>query len=665
MAVEEAPREERYGPSYGTMAESKAEALARGRLRRRLEALAAVLAAALSLGVLLLGSRAASPTDGASAVLHVEETAAAWQSDCRGGVCLFASNAYERLLGRPIGDRRSGGSVVVEVYRDTHLEVEAEACAMEVSGPVEVKHAAGCSLEVRASVVGSFEVSGRVVERGSRSALVVKYVLMTRYVRREIRDVTPEDRQRYLDAVAVATTVDDDAGRKSYGPRYRSVDYFVRLRLEGAQRDSDPWHWNPAFLTRHVALAAQFERSLQSIDQRVALPYWDFTADYAPDNYERWPRSVLYREDWFSTANPENAYKIVDAGRFAFTPVRTNARAYSAVTNPYGLLAAPWSTNPTPFVTRTAYHYGQFSVSPDQLVSCDAFARAMRSARTLSSLADVMSSLFETFVAVNNGGAWNYDSVLRDRQDGLDAVAPQRGKLMGLTKAYWRNGYVSCPALCAHDAPQTACACGLSAAARLKFKGDAYAVFNSTRELSTTVFGSSLGTIPANDSAWRLALDQVANGGYPATLSSDAAPNDPIYWLLAGLLERYVHQVRYLNASGAYDFDDSWTASSRRHPAALVYDWHNVKSPLDLPKAYRSPPPGSRDHDLLPFDVDDVLMDLDKPAVTNAEYFNLSAPFSPHLRYVYDRLLNWTTCGFAFGFYSSVPHLAPTAAAAA
>lgn len=47
-----------------------------------------------------------------------------------------------------------------------------------------------------------------------------------------------------------------------------------------------------------------------------------------------------------------------DRGRFAFVPVMANATEYSNVYNSFGLLRAPWNSDPNPFLTRHDHVFG-------------------------------------------------------------------------------------------------------------------------------------------------------------------------------------------------------------------------------------------------------------------------------------------------------------------
>ena len=44
-----------------------------------------------------------------------------------------------------------------------------------------------------------------------------------------------------------------------------------------------PWHNGKVFFTSHAAFALEMEQSLQAIAPSIALPYWDYTIDGAPN----------------------------------------------------------------------------------------------------------------------------------------------------------------------------------------------------------------------------------------------------------------------------------------------------------------------------------------------------------------------------------------------
>lgn len=55
--------------------------------------------------------------------------------------------------------------------------------------------------------------------------------VVVKYVRREIRQLTDRDRETFFNAVAVIQRVPSAVGRRLYGVKYFSKDYFNRLHL--------------------------------------------------------------------------------------------------------------------------------------------------------------------------------------------------------------------------------------------------------------------------------------------------------------------------------------------------------------------------------------------------------------------------------------------------
>ena len=73
-----------------------------------------------------------------------------------------------------------------------------------------------------------------------------------KYVRREIRELTAEDRERYLGAVQVIYNTDTAAGQQLYGSAYRGSEWLVREHLYGAaSKMCDHWHDDAGFLNHH------------------------------------------------------------------------------------------------------------------------------------------------------------------------------------------------------------------------------------------------------------------------------------------------------------------------------------------------------------------------------------------------------------------------------
>lgn len=54
------------------------------------------------------------------------------------------------------------------------------------------------------------------------------------------------------------------AGSSSYGPKFKTIDYFVTKHLVGsASRSCDAWHDDAGMANHHSAISLEFEQALQ------------------------------------------------------------------------------------------------------------------------------------------------------------------------------------------------------------------------------------------------------------------------------------------------------------------------------------------------------------------------------------------------------------------
>ncbi len=178
--------------------------------------------------------------------------------------------------------------------------------------------------------------------------------VMIKYVRREIRSLIDQDRLAFFNAVSIMQRVPTSVGKKIYGDKYRSRDYFNRIHLYyGGNITCDHWHQGPGFVTSHITFSLLFEQSLQAINPSISLPYWDFTLEstlYTPKTFRY---SGVFSNDWFGDSVCSNEYHTPSEGRFAYVPVMEDASKFSLLVNSYGLLRSPWNADPTPYLTRS------------------------------------------------------------------------------------------------------------------------------------------------------------------------------------------------------------------------------------------------------------------------------------------------------------------------
>ncbi|KAJ8598205.1 hypothetical protein CTAYLR_005535 [Chrysophaeum taylorii] len=583
-----------------------------------------------SVGTYFFEGSAVVDEDDEAITLGVE----AWeQKVCGGaGVCVVASNEYERSLGRAImnGKQEELGAIVVEVFEPTVLRVAgATSCSLEVEEPLVVVEGDGCTLIVEAATAG--ETSGRVVGHFS-------FLVLTRYVRRELRDLSASDRENYLGAMHVLWDLDDEAGAARYGDKFKSTASLTRTHLyHSANKECDSWHGGPSFYVVHAAFTTAFEQSIQSVDARVCAHYWDHTIDAASG--AGWVESPVFADSFFGSVHPNNTAHVVDSGRWAYTKLYAKAWSYSRITNAYGLLMAPWNTIKTPFVTRAQQLWG-WPHDKGGMVDCFKVETTVKTYS--SSLSEMMEptevnlhSKIHGFV----GGAWNYLPEMKAREQRLyDAMGKQGTSYwLEVHKELWRLGAVHCPTYCAEDVLESNCDCVLNP---YFANYTAYHVLKYAHLIETYL--SNVTNTGTNDTIWNDVLDQGVNGGHQGTMLNDGSPSDPVFWIIHQMQDRLISALRWYADTSTLVFGQEFGDSLSQN----LFNWTGVDGPpflarVDWSKSYSCP--GQGVNDLQPFK--NLLRNTRSSTHTNAEYYNMTAPFSNHTTFVYDQLTNFSQCG--------------------
>ena len=104
-----------------------------------------------------------------------------------------------------------------------------------------------------------------------------EFTMAAKYIRREIRSLTDDDRNKFLDALKIMYTVPMEEGQKLYGSKYVDASSSLRKHLYGAGRtDCDNWHDGAGILTHHMAFTLEVEQALQAIDPSISMAYWEY-----------------------------------------------------------------------------------------------------------------------------------------------------------------------------------------------------------------------------------------------------------------------------------------------------------------------------------------------------------------------------------------------------
>lgn len=121
-------------------------------------------------------------------------------------------------------------------------------------------------------------------------------------MKRELRSLTTEDREAFLDAAIAIWENRQEAGEAKYGSKFTSVDTLVAVHsLASNDIMCDGFHEGSGFITHHLALTNTFEAALRSVNPAVTLPYWDFTIEGEAIRYGRHSRHGynLLKENYY------------------------------------------------------------------------------------------------------------------------------------------------------------------------------------------------------------------------------------------------------------------------------------------------------------------------------------------------------------------------------
>ncbi|CAM9856817.1 unnamed protein product [Pylaiella littoralis] len=186
--------------------------------------------------------------------------------------------------------------------------------------------------------------------------------VMVKYVRREIRTLTDEEREELFDAMFAlwSVRVDGGNGTELYGEDYADIYAINRLHFKASSpMDCDYFHDGLGFLTNHAVISNTFEYSLQKVNPKLTLPYWDFTIDgssagggFGESVSSAQDLSPIFTPEWFGTIDP--ADNMVKDGRWAYTPIPQMDLNNPGDVSPdvYGKLRAPWNVNDRAYLTR-------------------------------------------------------------------------------------------------------------------------------------------------------------------------------------------------------------------------------------------------------------------------------------------------------------------------
>ncbi|CAM9353897.1 unnamed protein product [Heterosigma akashiwo] len=256
-------------------------------------------------------------------------------------VTITISNEYP-----PLEDsvKMYGWQHIVEPYRTTTLTFEGANSkymytwsivnAAQPSQQLEVEGNGNSEVSVVFTEAGRF-YDINIEERDTHGASqYFKIQVICKYVRREIRTLNQEDRQKYFNALEAFHTLSQEDGQKLYGTTFYSHKELTVQHLETVGSCS-PWHSGPNFITTHLAFVADLEKVLQAIEPTIAMPYWNYIQDSVEYGNAWSTESKVFSDAFFGAYQESGELR----GRWGFTLPRVqSAEDRETAHNSYGYL---------------------------------------------------------------------------------------------------------------------------------------------------------------------------------------------------------------------------------------------------------------------------------------------------------------------------------------
>mmetsp|Transcript_38113 Transcript_38113/g.49175 ORF Transcript_38113/g.49175 Transcript_38113/m.49175 type:complete len:640 (+) Transcript_38113:38-1957(+) len=282
--------------------------------------------------------------------------------------------------------------------------------------------------------------------------------LYVRYVRREIRNLFDDDLDELLDSMHILWEVEQDEGVEKFGDQYKSIVEMHKFHLKFAGDNiCDHLHDGYGFVSQHSAMTMVFEQSLQAVNPKLTVPYWDYTLDveqhYAEkgsQDFTDFTNSELFTEKYFGNTD-ESTFRIKN-GRWADLEVPYLWDAIpeeewgDMATNVYGQLRAPWSNNEDPHVIRSTTQCGADSSLYFGMPDCQVLSTLLNE-RTLAAYMQDISYDPHGPIHIQLGGAVGceeaYDA-MRDYFDNERELKYLKAQAFIFHKSAYRGGIMVC-----------------------------------------------------------------------------------------------------------------------------------------------------------------------------------------------------------------------------
>ncbi|CAM9774773.1 unnamed protein product, partial [Heterosigma akashiwo] len=532
------------------------------------------------------------------------------------------------------------GKKLVEPFQNTEISIDKIANGAkyrfeilnddgEVLNRLEGHHV-GLTFEK----VGNYLI--RVTEELSNGEVTTdEHPAVCKYVRRELRTLFKHDREELLDAMSELWKVRDEEGQEKYGKEYTSIFSLLvyHLTLAG-DRTCDHMHDGYGFMQHHSALSKLFERSLQAINPKLTLPYWDYIFDIeewanTPEE-ERWDftQGELFTAEWFGRTNSETHY--VEDGRWAGleVPLITEvdeAQQESTPRNAYGHMRAPWAANPDPHLMRAQTVCGQLSTVQEESAGRCSSLKSLWKQNTFEDFGHFISYLPHGRIHLLLGGAFGCEESLQswhDIEEIKDAQWFDTDYAISLAFAMHKNlyrwGQIEC------DVPNEPCYCP-------DFEDLLDSESNMKEFLLDALFELKLQRF-SHETKKKVVASLCKSGTIVGDNLQSSSSYSPEFWPIHGTVER-MYQAKKLGYRGIPLLEDE------SYPEYGAGSW----------LVYHDYCEGHEASDPVLGGMSKVWVGEEARELTNEEYLQIMDPTrDTGLDYIYDHL-SWDYCQDVFG----------------
>ncbi len=145
------------------------------------------------------------------------------------------------------------------------------------------------------------------------SNVTLQEVVWVKYIRRELKRLTADDQEKFLNAINMMWRVNTVDGIALYGPRYKSAYYFNQIHIDASGNGvCDMFHGGIGFLNNHLYITNYFEQSMRLIEPSTSLHYLEYAEMFGSEEFQNHKKNILdggrsltvLSDEWFGNSDP-------------------------------------------------------------------------------------------------------------------------------------------------------------------------------------------------------------------------------------------------------------------------------------------------------------------------------------------------------------------------